>query len=187
MFICRYIHVCKEALSVSIRKGTNACALHNIGSWTKVFLLWLMYSNEFTMILSTSKLILDPYVGLRIIGLRFICSVVVFVVFLGFVWRLKSSCFRLCPAEVRFFGFKMWLANPAVSGCVLLNPAEASWFGFNMWLANPAVSGWRSFFFGFKILRHELDVKVLTCSTGKDCRLKRIKDIWRINRITDYP
>ena len=47
---CEYMYVYKENLSVSARKGTGRCELHNLGSYTRVFLIQCMYTCEYNII-----------------------------------------------------------------------------------------------------------------------------------------
>ena len=47
---CEYMYVYKKVLSVSARKGTDRCELHNLGSYTRVFLIQCMYTCEYNII-----------------------------------------------------------------------------------------------------------------------------------------
>ena len=48
MYISEYMHVYKEVLTVSTRKGTNIyVSSHNVGSYTKRYMIRWMYTNAF--------------------------------------------------------------------------------------------------------------------------------------------
>ena len=54
-YTCGYMHVYKEVLSVSTRKGTNKnVSLHNMGSYRHVWMMWSVYSCEFMCLYTRS-------------------------------------------------------------------------------------------------------------------------------------
>ena len=46
IYIFIYLYANREVLSVSSRKGTDRCELHNLGSYTRVSIIWYMYTCE---------------------------------------------------------------------------------------------------------------------------------------------
>ena len=47
MYTCEYLHVNKEVLTVSSRKGTDICELHTMGLYTKASVISKMHTCEY--------------------------------------------------------------------------------------------------------------------------------------------